>query len=827
MEQMNLFFLNLLLVLPVFYFVLEYTRRKFSNYPPGPYPLPILGNFLNLHKPGHISLANLAKVHGPLMSLRLGAKLLIVGSNQAAATEILKVNDRVMCGRRIPQTFEAVGKTFDLVSILAANKCNESWKMMRTIFKTELVSAEATENKSVLREEKVKVLIDFLSNNKGNVVNIGEVVFSTSANFVSNLLFSKDFISIQDEGKVGAAKEHIREMERLASCFNLEDYYPIFKGLDVQGLGKKALKCIESLNACWDVIIDERETSIKNGVISKDKDFLDALLANGLNKDQINWIFGEVLITGVDTSSGAVEWAMAELIKNPEAMLKLREELTKELGEGTTVKDSDLPRLPFLNACVKETLRKLKFCSYPPGPYPLPIIGNILHLSSNDTAHVALANLAKIHGPIMSLKLGERLLIVGSSHEVATEILKIHDRVMCGRPVPKTLEVLGENLLTLVGAKSCTENWKILRGIFKTELVASEVINSNATMREEKVKELIDLLMEKVGKVVHIHDLVYTTAANIVSRLLFSQDFINIEDERKKINLVKEVEKLASTPNVADYFPIFSGLDVQGLRRNTLKCRENLYPLWDAVVDGRKESIKSGGDSCKNKDFLDVLLANGFSRNQINWILTEMTITGANTTSAAVEWMMAELIKNPEAMNKLGEELAKEISGNIVRDSDLPRLPYLNACLKESLRLHPTVGLVLRTATETCEVMNYTIPKDSEVWVNQWALGRDPTKWEDPLVFNPSRFLGSNLSYMGNNFEYIPFGSGKRMCPGLPLATRTVPLIVASLVHSFEWYLPDDTSPHELDMEEKLGLILQKSNPLLLIPKLKALEIRI
>ncbi|PIA35707.1 hypothetical protein AQUCO_03500220v1 [Aquilegia coerulea] len=491
---MNLFFLNVLLVLPVFYLILEYTRRKFSNYPPGPYPLPILGNFLNLHKPGHIALANLAKVHGPLMSLRLGTKLLVVGSSQAAATEILKINDRVMCGRRIPQTFEAVGKTFDLVSILGANKCNENWKMLRTMFKTELVSAEATEEKSVLREEKVKVLIDFLSSNKGNVVNIGEVVFTTAANFISNLLFSKDFISIKDEGKVGAAKEHIREMERLASCFNLEDYYPIFRGLDIQGLGKKALKCIESLNACWDVIIDERQESIKNGAICKDKDFLDALLANGLNKDQINWIFGEILITGVDTSSGAVEWAMAELIKNPEAMTKLREELTKELGGGTIVKDSDLPRLPFLNACVKETLR-----------------------------------------------------------------------------------------------------------------------------------------------------------------------------------------------------------------------------------------------------------------------------------------------------------------------------------------LHPTVTIVTRRSTETCKVMNYTIPNDSLVWVNLWALGRDPTKWDDPSAFRPSRFLESNLGFMGSNYEYLPFGTGRRMCPGLPLAARLVPLIVASLVHSFDWYLPDNRSPTELDMVEKLGITLQKAEPLLLIPKSKGL----
>ncbi|KAF5201890.1 Cytochrome p450 [Thalictrum thalictroides] len=827
MEETSLFILILLVVLPVYYLVLQHRKLKFCSYPPGPYPLPIIGNILHLssNDTAHVALANLAKIHGPIMSLKLGARLLIVGSSHEAATELLKIHDRVMCGRPVPKTLEVLGD--NLLTLVGAKSCTENWKILRGIFKTELVASEVINSNATMREEKVKELIDLLMEKVGKVVHIRDLVFTTAANIVSRLLFSQDFIGIEDERK---KINLVKEIVKLASTPNVADYFPIFSGLDVQGLRRNTLKCRESLYPLWDVIVDGRKESIKSGGDScKNKDFLDVLLANGFSRNQINWILTEMILVSVDITSAAVEWMMAELIKNPEAMNKLGEELAKEIRGNIklplfSVSGNMLFHKAFLDDDYYHI--RLKFCSYPPGPYPLPIIGNILQLSRKDTAHVALANLAKIHGPIMSLKLGARLLIVGSSHEVATEILKIHDRVMCGRPVPQTLEVLGGDLLTLIGAKYCTENWKILRGIFKTELVASEVMNSNTTMREEKVKELIDLFMEKEGKVVHINDVVYTTVTNILSRLFFLKDFIGIEDERKKINLIQEVVKLGSALNVADYFPIFSGLDVQGLRRKALKCCGNLYPLWEVFVDGRKESIKSG-DSCKDKDFVGVLLSNGFSRNQINWILTEVTISGVDTTSAAVEWMMAELIKNPEAMNKLCEELAKEISGNIVRDSDLPRLPYLNACVKESLRLHPTVALVLRTATETCEVMNYTIPKDSEVWVNLWALGRDPTKWDDPFTFNPNRFLGSNLSYMGNNFEYIPFGSGKRMCPGLPLATRTVPLIVASLVHSFEWYLPDDTTPADLDMDEKLGVTLQKANPLLLIPKSKALEIRI
>ncbi|KAF5189265.1 Cytochrome p450 [Thalictrum thalictroides] len=478
----------------------------------------------------------------------------------------------------------------------------------------------------------------------------------------------------------------------------------------------------------------------------------------------------------------------------------------------------------FVSFLVLHHLRQ-KFSKYPPGPYPLPILGNFLHL--HKAPHIALANLAKVHGPLISLRLGAKLLIVASSQEAATEILKVHERAMSGRPVPLTIEAVGSkglDFFTLIGATSCTKNWKKLRTIVKAELLSTDVVDKTTIVREEKAKELIDLLSSKQGQVVNLGDFIFTTAANTLSRLLFSKDFISLENESlvggfSKEN-IKTIVNLASTPNIGDHYTIFSGLDIQGLGKKSAECLGRLYASWNNLVSGRQET-KCGDHVNKDKDFLDVLLANGFSKDQINLILSEMLITGIDTTSAAVEWAMAELIKNQDAMTKLSEELAKEIGGNIIRDSDLPRLPYLNACVKETLRLHPSVAMVPRRAIERCQVMNYTIPKNAEIWVNLWALGRDPTKWEVPLAFMPSRFLQSHLSFMGSHFEYIPFGSGRRMCPGLPLAVRLVPLVIASLVHSFDWYLPDNLSPSELNMDAKLGLTLQREKPLYLIPRTK------
>ena len=181
--------------------------------------------------------------------------------------------------------------------------------------------------------------------------------------------------------------------------------------------------------------------------------------------------------------------------------------------------------------------------------------------------------------------------------------------------------------------------------------------------------------------------------------------------------------------------------------------------------------------------------------------MQELFAGGTYTSSTTIEWISADLIKNPRCMNKVKEEIGREIGqGNLVTESKVPNLTYLEACIKESMRLHPTAPINLpHRAVESCQVMNYTIPKDSMVLVNFWAISRDPSCWEDPLVYKPERFLvNSSVDYKGNDFQFIPFGAGKRICPGLPMAAKHVPLVVASLVHSFDWTLPNGTDPKRM-----------------------------
>ena len=181
---------------------------------------------------------------------------------------------------------------------------------------------------------------------------------------------------------------------------------------------------------------------------------------------------------------------------------------------------------------------------------------------------------------------------------------------------------------------------------------------------------------------------------------------------------------------------------------------------------------------------------------------------------------MSELLRNKEVMKKVDEELERELTKNELSESDLSQLPYLNACIKETLRLHPPVPLLVpHRATETCEVMNYTVPKDSQVVVNVWAISRDPSIWEDPLSFKPERFLCSNLDFKGNSYEFLPFGAGRRVCPGLPMANKLIHLILASLLRRFDWSRPNGEDLAKIDMKDNFRVVLQKEQPLLLVPK--------
>lgn len=459
----------------------------------------------------------------------------------------------------------------------------------------------------------------------------------------------------------------------------------------------------------------------------------------------------------------------------------------------------------------------------PPGPNPWPILGNLLHMGKKP--HVTLSNFAQSYGPLISLKLGTQVLIVGSSPAVAMEILKTHDRILSARLVPHVSPVKSPELnhLSLGWAVECNDNWKFLRTICRTELFSGKAIESQACLRERKVMEMVEFLSRMEGKVVKIGEVVFATVFNMLSNVLMSRDFTRLgeeSEEGKMKGLLRTIFEVVSTPNLADFYPIFGALDLQGLNKKSKELFMRICALWEPIIEERRERKTS--KISRQEDFLDALLDNAFTNDQINHLTAELISAGTDTSTSTIEWAMAELIKNPESMNKVREELAREINHDFAKESHLPQLPYLQACVKETLRLHPPAPILIpHRALESCTVMNYAIPKNAQVVVNVWAIGRDPTIWLEPLKFNPERFLNSALDFKGSDYEFVPFGAGRRICPGLSMAAKQVPLVLASLIHFFDWSLPLGISPNELDMTEKFALTLQREQPLLVIPKVK------
>lgn len=181
---------------------------------------------------------------------------------------------------------------------------------------------------------------------------------------------------------------------------------------------------------------------------------------------------------------------------------------------------------------------------------------------------------------------------------------------------------------------------------------------------------------------------------------------------------------------------------------------------------------------------------------------------------------MTELLRNPDKMANAKKELTSIIGAKKqVEESDLSKLPYFQALIKETYRLHPAGPLLVPHKAESqVEISSYTIPKNTQILINVWAIGRDPRVWPNPNSFQPERFLNTKIDFKGHDFQLIPFGSGRRMCPGLALADRMLQLTVAYLIHNFDWKLQPGIKPEEIDMTEKFGLALNKAVPLMAIP---------
>ena len=276
---------------------------------------------------------------------------------------------------------------------------------------------------------------------------------------------------------------------------------------------------------------------------------------------------------------------------------------------------------------------------------------------------------------------------------------------------------------------------------------------------------------------------------------------------------------------------LIQSLLYQGLVRRLKKVSKSFDVVLEQII--RDHEQYSDKEEKGQKDFVDIFLAlmhqpldphdeHGpvVERTHIKAVVMTMIIAGIDTSSTTVEWAMSELLKHPRVMKKLQDELESVVGmKRKVEETDMEKLPYLDLVVKETLRLYPVVPLLVpRECREDVTIDGYFIKKNSRVIVNAWAIMRDPDAWIEAEKFWPERFEGSNIDVRGREFELIPFGSGRRGCPGIQLGLTVIRHTVAQLVHCFDWKLPNDMMPDELDMADEFGLTMPRANHLLAIP---------
>ncbi|KAH0640336.1 hypothetical protein KY285_036922 [Solanum tuberosum] len=466
----------------------------------------------------------------------------------------------------------------------------------------------------------------------------------------------------------------------------------------------------------------------------------------------------------------------------------------------------------------------------PPGPIPLPLIGN-LHNIFGAPPHKSMERLANKYGPIISLKLGRLPTIVISSSAVAKEAAKKHDSAFSSKTPKDAVEAHNHHKFSIVWLPVDSSRRKSLRTILNSCIFSANKLDANQNIRSTKISELIAYChrCSQTGDAVDFGIAASDIAINVLSNTIFSADLVDLceKSEKKFKDVIRSITFQIGKFNMVDYFPVLKWIDPQGINGNTCAGFAKLFRIFGDFIDERLEQRKKNQ---KIKDVLDILLnmseendgnGNGniaMDRNQIEHLCLDLFIAGTDSSSATLEWAMLELMKNPHAMKKAKAELAQVVGKKeAIKEADLVRLPYLHCILKETLRIHPPVPLLSRKAKQEFELCGYFVPKDSQVIINIWSIGRDPTIWEDPLVFKPERFWGSNVMDIRgqDDFKLVPFGVGRRMCPAISLAMRTVPIMLGSLLNSFDWVVEGDDY---LDVEEKSGLIVGKLRPLRLVP---------
>ncbi|KAK9922122.1 hypothetical protein M0R45_030602 [Rubus argutus] len=474
----------------------------------------------------------------------------------------------------------------------------------------------------------------------------------------------------------------------------------------------------------------------------------------------------------------------------------------------------------------------------PPGPWKLPLIGNLHQFAlAGSLPHHFLRDLANKYGPIMHLKTGQVSTVVISSPELAKQVLIHEAAAFSNRPTLLAMEVLSYNYSGLFSSP-CNDYWREMRKICVLELLSAKRVLSSASLREEETWNLVESITHLSPLVINLSEMIFSMVNRIIARAALGK---KCKHEQEFTSLVHQIFILGSSFDVTDLFPSLKFLHHVTSAKSSL---ENIHRKMDMILDEIIDDHKLvKGKSTKNaaaksipksnvpesagedhQGLVNVLLQlqeSGelqfeLTTNHIKAVTMDIYTAGSETSATTIEWAMSELLRNPRAMEKAQFEVRQLLAGKRkIQEIDLKELDYLKLVIKETLRLHTPVPFIIRQATKRCRVSGYDVPSEAKVLINAWAIGRDPKHWgADADRFEPERFQSSSTDFRGTSFEFLPFGTGKRICPGISFGTAIVELALSQLLYFFNWKLPNGTKPQEIDMTETMGIAARRRNEL-------------
>ncbi|CAI9105084.1 OLC1v1003935C1 [Oldenlandia corymbosa var. corymbosa] len=472
----------------------------------------------------------------------------------------------------------------------------------------------------------------------------------------------------------------------------------------------------------------------------------------------------------------------------------------------------------------------------PPGPRKLPIIGNIHNLMMGSLPQQALTNLARKHGDLIHLQLGEVSTIVASSAQLAKEILKTNGTAFANRPEFLVGKIILYNYSDITFAPY-GDYWRQMRKICILELLSSKNVRSFGSIRQDEALQLVSSIREEATtshgskRPVNVTQKISSYTSSVICRAVFGRAFGRHRDIL--LQLVKEVVVRSSGFDVSDIFPSWKILHYFSSKPKMLQLRNKIDKILDTVIQEHVENrarTKTGYGDFGQEDLIDVLLRVQeigdlqfpITNNNIKAILIDMFTAGSESSYIVVEWAMTEMMRNPRVLVKAQSELRKALplEKRTIEETDIHKVSYLKLVIKETLRLHFPTALILRENIGECEIDGYVIPPKTRVLINAWAIARDSRYWEDPESFIPERFEDNSVDFIGTSYEFLPFGSGRRICPGISFGISIIEVPLANLLYYFDWKLPDDPNNTSLDMTETYGLAAAKKNNLLLVPSM-------